>query len=63
MNAVQRKVTLEALKRYRLAKLAEGKLTSQRQRTKEAIDATFAPFQRLLDIVDETIALVEKEGK
>ena len=63
MDAVQRKVTLEALKRYRTAKLAEGKLTSQRQKDKAAIDAAFVPFQRLLDIVDETIALIEKEGK
>lgn len=60
MNAIQRKVILEALKRYRTAKLAEGKLTSQRQKDKASIEAAFVPFQRLLDVIDSTIAHVEK---
>lgn len=58
LTSFESRVILEALKKYRTIKNAEGKLTSQREKNKADIDAAYAPYQKLLDIIDVTIQKV-----
>lgn len=62
LTPTELKIVREALSKYRTIKNAEGRLTSQKQKTREDIETAWQPYARLLNAVETLQKKVESDA-